>query len=160
MVEVRVGQQHQVDGWQIFHPEPGALEALQQEKPIGEIRIDDGVEPFELHQERGVPDPGQRQLIVLQMRKIGDLHRSDGRRLEGVPDHLAKKCARIEMVSRGQIPERARDLAPAMPHGFGQRGVGRQGLMVQKGIHRVAFNVASGFPGRKRCGLSCGRACP
>jgi len=51
VIEVRVGEQHQVDGWQIFHPEPGSLEALEQEEPVGEIGIDDGVEPFELDEE-------------------------------------------------------------------------------------------------------------
>ena len=49
MIEVRVGEQHEVDGRQIFYAEPGSLEALQQEEPVGEIGVDDGVEPLELH---------------------------------------------------------------------------------------------------------------
>ena len=160
VIEVRVGEQDQVDGGQVLDAQTGALEAFEQEEPIGEIGIDDGVEPLELDQERRMADPRQGQLIVLQVRKVGDLDRPDRRRLEGMPDHLAEKGPRIEMVSGRQVPERARDLAPAVPHGFGQRGMSRQRLMVQERIHRFGLNVASGFPGRKRSGLSRGPACP
>ena len=105
VIEVRVGEQHQVDGWQILHPEPGSLEALEQEEPVGEIGIDDGVEPLELHQKRGVTDPGQRHLIALQVGKIGNFDRSNGRGLEGMPHHFSEEGPWIEMVSRSQIPE-------------------------------------------------------
>ena len=73
VIEVRVGEQDEVDGRQIFYAEPGSLEALEQEEPVGEVGVDDGVEPLELHQERRMPNPGQCELVVLQVGEIGDL---------------------------------------------------------------------------------------
>jgi len=129
VVEVRVGQQHQVDRRQVLHPKAGSPQALEQKEPVGELAIDDGVEALELNQERGVPDPRQRQLVAAQLRKVGDLHRARGRGLEGMPDHLTGEGPGVEVVGRGEVPERTRHLAPTMPDGFGNRRMGRQGFV-------------------------------
>ena len=58
MIEVRVRQQHHVNRRQVFDPEPRALDALQPEKPVRKIRINQHVQVRELDQEGGVADPG------------------------------------------------------------------------------------------------------
>ena len=51
VVEVRVREQHEIDGGKVADLQPGPLHALQQEKPVREVRIDQHVQIRELHEE-------------------------------------------------------------------------------------------------------------
>ena len=69
MIEMRVGQQHQVNRRQVLDLQAGALDALEQEQPVREVRIDQHVQVGELDQERGVADPGDGDLAEGQLGK-------------------------------------------------------------------------------------------
>ena len=69
MVEVRVRQQHQVNRRQIFDAQAGALEPLQQKKPVGKIRVHQHIQVRELDEKRRVADPGDGDLPAFQFGK-------------------------------------------------------------------------------------------
>ncbi len=58
MIEVRVGEQDEIDGREVLDFQAGAFDAFEEEKPVGEIGIDEDVEVGELNEERRVTDPG------------------------------------------------------------------------------------------------------
>src|SRR5207244_12443531 len=58
MIEMRVRKLDQIDGREVFDFQAGAFDAFEEEKPVGEIRIDEDVEVGKLDQEGGVADPG------------------------------------------------------------------------------------------------------
>ena len=70
MIEVRVREQDEVDGRKIFEAQAGALDALEEEKPVGEIGIDEDIEVGELDEKGGVADPGEGDLAVSQAWEI------------------------------------------------------------------------------------------
>src|SRR5438128_1079981 len=98
MIVVRVSEQDQIDRGQVRESQARALDAFEEEEPVGEIRIDEHVQVVELHEERGVPDPGDRDVAAGQFGKIRSSMLPDARREQGLPNHLIKKSARIEMV--------------------------------------------------------------
>ena len=57
-----VGEQDEIDGWQIPEAQTAAFDSFQQEKPIGEIWIHQHVQVVELKQEGGVTNPRDRDL--------------------------------------------------------------------------------------------------
>ena len=64
MIEVGMGQQHQVNRRQILDLQAGTFDPLEQEQPVGEVRVNQDVEIGELDQERGVANPGDGHLAV------------------------------------------------------------------------------------------------
>src|SRR5205823_6590978 len=67
---------------------------------------DDG--GIELQQKRSVPDPGHSYLAMAELGKYRLPMLADAPSQQRLPHHLAKKRARIEMLSRRKILERAR----------------------------------------------------
>ena len=55
VIEMGVGQENQIDGWQIFDSQSGMLNPLQEEQPICKVWVDERVEFLELNQKGGVP---------------------------------------------------------------------------------------------------------
>ena len=62
MVEVGMGQEHQVNGRQVLEAQAGAFEAFQQKEPVGEVGVNEHVQVRELDQERGMADPSDGDL--------------------------------------------------------------------------------------------------
>ena len=71
MIEVRVREQDEIDGREVFDFQAGAFDAFEEEKPVGEIRIDEDVEVGELNEEGGVADPGDGDFAVIQFGEDG-----------------------------------------------------------------------------------------
>ena len=51
MIVMRMREQNQIDGRQIFDAAAGTFDALQQKQPIREIGIDENIQIIELNQE-------------------------------------------------------------------------------------------------------------
>ena len=62
VVEVRVGDEHGVDGRQVAHAQAGTAETLEDEDPLGEVGVDDKVLATQLQEETGVANEGEAQL--------------------------------------------------------------------------------------------------
>src|SRR5687767_9182874 len=99
-------EQNQIYRRQIRNLQPGTLDSFQEKKPVGKVGIDQNIQIVELNQERGVANPGQRHMTARQLGKLRAslLSRAFGE--EGLPHHLVKKSAGIEMVTRGEFLER------------------------------------------------------
>jgi len=108
MIEVRVRQQHEVNRRQIFYLDAGALDAFQEKKPVRKIRVNQHVQVRELDEKRRVADPGDGDLAVLQFWEHRAARLAVARREPALQDQLLKKSARVEMLRRRQILERAR----------------------------------------------------
>jgi hypothetical protein len=108
MIEVRVRQQNQVNRRQIFYLQAGALDAFQQKKPVRKIRVNQHVQVRELDEKRRVADPGDGNLAVLQFWEDRAARPAVARREPALQDQLLKKSARVEMLRRRQVLERAR----------------------------------------------------
>jgi len=120
MVEVGMGQQDQIDGRQIANGKSGALEAFEQEKPVGEDRVDEDVEVGELDQKRRVADPGDGDLVALEAGEDRDAMAARAFGPPRFPDHLAEEGARAERPGGRQVLEGTRKLpAAADPPGVG-----------------------------------------
>ena len=103
VVEVCVGKQDQVNRGQVLDAHARPFETFQQEQPIGKIRINQHVEVRELHEKRRMADPGQSDLPITELGKnrFAGLPHASGQ--QGLPDHLAKEGAGIEMLGWRQI---------------------------------------------------------
>ena len=113
MIEMGVGEQDQVNGRQVLDFQPGAPDALQKKKPVGEIRINQHVQIGELRQKGSVADPGQRRLAAGQLGEFGPDMLARAPCQQCFPDQLVKKGARIEMFAGREVPEGARQQLPA-----------------------------------------------
>ena len=109
MIEVSVGQQHEVNWRQVFKPEPGTFDSFEQEEPVGEVGINENVEVGELDEERRVPNPRDGHLAKGQFGKSRTLGLAGAARQQRPPDHLPKELAGLEMPRRGKILERSRE---------------------------------------------------
>ena len=58
MIEVRVRDQDKVNRGQIAYSQSGTPQALQHEKPAGEVGINDHILRAHLHKKAGVADEG------------------------------------------------------------------------------------------------------
>ena len=108
MIEVRVRQQNQIYRRQIFYLQPGALDAFQEKKPVRKIRVNQHVQVRELDEKRRVADPGDGDLAVLQFWEDRATRLAVARREPALQDQLLEKSARVEMLRRRQVLERAR----------------------------------------------------
>ena len=50
MIEMGVGDEHRIDGWQIVNSEPWVSDALDNFQPLGPVRIDQEIHPRRLKQ--------------------------------------------------------------------------------------------------------------
>ena len=124
VVEVRVGEQQQVNGREVLDLQSGALDALEKEKPVRKVRINEHVQVRELHQERRVADPRQRDLTGREFREVRLLLLAVTPGDERLPNHFAEKGPGIEVLGRSQFLERTRQPSPwaravVMIAGFG-----------------------------------------
>jgi hypothetical protein len=109
VIEVRMREQHEIDGRQIFYLDAGVLEAFEEKKPVRKIRIHQRIEIVKLHEEGSVPDPGQCDFAFLQCGKLRLAVHAGALGDQGLPDHLMEKGARVEMVARRQLLQRTGD---------------------------------------------------
>src|ERR1700720_3562380 len=101
MIEVSVGNEHQVNGREILNLQAGPAQAFQHKQPAGKIGINDDVLAADLQEETGMADESQPQLTVeSQLRFVGLASAgSDG----GVPHQtakLARALAQCRIVDR------------------------------------------------------------
>src|SRR5258706_6449392 len=69
MIEVSMCQKDEIDRRQIADPATGALDPLEEKKPVREIWIDQDIQVAELNEERGVANPGQGDVTFGQLGK-------------------------------------------------------------------------------------------
>ena len=105
MIEVRVREQDEVDGRQVLDFEAGAFDAFEEEKPVGEIGIDEDVEVGELQQKGRVTDPGDGDLAVGEFWKCGFALLAGAAREQSFPNHFMEERARVEMFGGRQVLE-------------------------------------------------------
>jgi len=105
VIEVSVRNQNEVDVWQILDFQTGATETLHEKDPIPEIGINQQVEVGELTEERGMTDPGNRDLARNEVGKFRGATGSASRRKPALPDHLHEESAGIKVIARGEFPE-------------------------------------------------------
>jgi len=98
VIEVRVGQEHQVDGRQVLNFQTRPFDAFQKEQPVREVRIDEHIQVGELNQERSVADPGDGDLSFIQFWKTWPLTFADAPREQSFPNHFMEEGAWIEML--------------------------------------------------------------
>ena len=96
----------------MFDLQSGSFDALQEEQPVGKVRIDQHVQIRELDQKRRMPDPGDGDLAVIQFGKGRAFMLAGAAGQEGFPDHFLKKSTRIEMLRGSQVLERPRQTFP------------------------------------------------
>jgi hypothetical protein len=106
MIEMRVREQDQIDGREVFDFQAGAFDAFEEKQPVGKIRVDEHVEVRELNEEGRVADPGDGDFAVFQFREDGPAMLAGAAREQCLPDHLMKKGARIEMFGGREVFER------------------------------------------------------
>ena len=111
MVEVRVRDQNQIDLGKIIDVNAGMLESLEEENPIGEVRIDQEVQIGELAEEGGVADPGERELAFNKVRKRRRPVPTGPLGEPCLPNHFIKEGAWIEVIAWGQLLKGAGDFA-------------------------------------------------
>jgi hypothetical protein len=111
VIEVRVREQDEIDRRKILELEASVFDALQQEKPVREIGIDEDIEVGELHEKRRVTDPGDGDFAGGQFGKLGALVVAGTFGQERLPHHFFEESARIEGVGGCQVPKRARQPA-------------------------------------------------
>jgi len=103
MIEMGMCQQHYVDWREILKTQSGALDALQEEKPIGEVRVDEQVKVGELNEEGSMPNPGHGDLAALEFWEYGLAVLASASGQKCFPDHFPKKRTRIKMLGGGKI---------------------------------------------------------
>ena len=64
VIEVRVGDQHQIDRRQIAQLHARLAQPLQHEQPAREVGIDQHILPAHLHEKAGVADEGDAEFAV------------------------------------------------------------------------------------------------
>src|SRR6266566_10107540 len=98
MIEMSVREQNQVNRWQMTDLDSRPFDALEQEQPVGEIGIDQNVQITELNQKRGVTDPGDRHLAVVQFGEIRFFVLSFAPGEQRFPNHFVEESARIKSL--------------------------------------------------------------
>ena len=69
MIEMRVRHEHEIDLRQMVNFEARLLQPLDHLQPLRPVRIDQDIHLVRLHQERGMPDPGDADLAFADFRK-------------------------------------------------------------------------------------------
>jgi hypothetical protein len=96
MIKVRVSEQDEVNGREIFKAQAGAFDAFEEEKPVGEIGVNEDVEVGELDKKGGVTNPGKGDLSMSELGEFGLFVDAGARSEKSFPDHLAKESAGVE----------------------------------------------------------------
>src|SRR6202012_5924301 len=105
MVKMGVRQQNQVNPRQVTDTQAGPLDALEQEEPIGEIRVNQDIEVRKLDEKRGVANPSDRHFAHFELGKNRMPRPAVARGKPGLEHQLPEKSARIEMFCRRQLLE-------------------------------------------------------
>lgn len=105
MVEVRVGEEDEVNAREVLDFQAGAFDAFEEEEPVGEVGVDEDVEVGELDEEGGVADPGDGDLARGQFGEDGGLVLAGAAGEQGFPDQFLEKGARVEMSGGGKVLE-------------------------------------------------------
>ncbi|MDB6016623.1 MAG: hypothetical protein JWR19_1112 [Pedosphaera sp.] len=111
VIEMGVGEEDEIDGGQVLDFKAGTFDAFEEEKPVGEIGVDEDVEVGELDEEGGVANPGEGDFAFGEFGELGALVLAGARGQESLPDHFMKKSAGIEGFGGGEVLERAGHLA-------------------------------------------------
>src|SRR5882757_3840904 len=106
MIEVSMRQKDQIDRRQIADPATGALDPLEQKKPVREIWINEDIEVAELNEERSMANPSQGDVTFGQLGKHRAAVLAGSARQPRLPDHFIEKRLRIEMIAGRQLFER------------------------------------------------------
>ena len=114
VVEMRVGDENEIDLRQVLDAAAGMLEPFHEENPVPEIRIDQKIQVGELAEEGGVPDPGDGNLAFDELRVLGNATGARARGEPALPDHFVEEGARIEVVAGGQFLEGAGEASFAL----------------------------------------------
>ena len=69
MVKVGMGHQHEVDCWQVVDFHAGLLDAFDDFEPLGPVGIDEHAVLGSLNEERGMADPSDADLPMLELGK-------------------------------------------------------------------------------------------
>lgn len=77
VVHVRVCEEHGVNGGQVLDADAGFAQAMDQDEPVGENRVDQEVEATQLQQERGVANEGDAEFAGIH--HLGFMLGADGR---------------------------------------------------------------------------------
>jgi hypothetical protein len=109
MIEVRVSEQDEVNGREVFESEAGAFDAFEEKEPVGEIGVNEDIEVSELDEKRGVANPGKGDLAMSELGEFGLLMYASARSEKGFPDHLAKESAGVEGPGRREVLEGTRE---------------------------------------------------
>ena len=95
MIEVRVGHKNGVDRGQIIDVQSGTLEPFDHAQPHRPVGIDEHIHPFELNQERGMPNPGNADFARAHFGK---------ERIGPMPGALREERRRREMSPSTRAP--------------------------------------------------------
>jgi hypothetical protein len=76
MIEVRVGDEHQIDRWKITEPHSRLAQSFQHKKPAGEIGIDHDVLAAYLQEEACVANESHTHLAVGHQNRLVRLSNS------------------------------------------------------------------------------------
>ena len=81
VIEVRMSNQDEVDGWQVAHVHAGLAKPLENEQPSRKVGIDKNILSADLDEETGVTDEGDAHLPVARELGLANLAgaRRDGR---------------------------------------------------------------------------------
>jgi hypothetical protein len=109
MIEVRVSEQDEVNGRKMFKAQAGAFDAFEEEKPVGEIGINEDIEIGELDEKRSVANPGKGDLPVSELGEFGLFVDAGAWSEKGFPDHLSKESARVEGFRGREVLEGTRE---------------------------------------------------
>src|SRR5262249_47707389 len=101
VIEVCMGDQHQIDGRKIADRDPRLAQALEHEQPAREVGIEHDVEPADLDEETGVTDKRHSHFAVDGKPRFVSL--AGARRDGGVAYELAELLGSTSQraVSRG-----------------------------------------------------------
>jgi len=66
VIEMGVGDENEVDAGEVVEMDAGMFDAFNDFKPASPVGVDEKVESADLHEERGVPDPGDADFAVAQ----------------------------------------------------------------------------------------------
>ena len=102
MIEMGVSDEDQINRRKIVQTQPGMADSLDDLEPLRPVRVDEQAVSSGLHEERRVPDPGDPDFTILQLRKSGSgvFARAFGE--QGRDEHLGEKISFVPGALRLQ----------------------------------------------------------
>ena len=150
-----VRDQHQINIGQVIKGQARSFESLDDNQPIGPIRVDQDIESLRLQQERGMPNPRDSHLPVQELGKKRLQMRAMALGEERGDEHLRQKIALVPPLLGPQThTARFRRSAPSLG---GRRGAGfsgnffpvfhRREILARMDAGAMNDSRAAGFPG-------------